>query len=75
MSDVKCFEDLIPGAEYWPKFVQNKSEHLRLAFLSLLWSHPLQFCLRHGGSFMPIVVSHGEEGRVLRMSRFFEPER
>ena len=58
---LSALKDLIPGAEYWPKFVQNKSEQFEARF-SLVAVEPSPSVLLKDmeGSFMPIAVSHGE---------------
>ncbi|TCN79062.1 phosphoribosylformylglycinamidine synthase [Vibrio crassostreae] len=56
--------DLIPGAEYWPRFVRNESERFEARF-SLVEVQKSDSVFFNGmeGSRMPIAVSHGE-GRV-----------
>ncbi len=58
---LSALKDLIPGAECWPKFVQNKSEQFEARF-SLIAVEPSPSVLLKDmeGSFMPIAVSHGE---------------
>jgi len=53
--------DLIPGAEFWPHFVRNKSEQFeaRFAMVEVLDS-PSLFFAGMDGSRMPIAVAHGE---------------
>ena len=55
---------LIPGAEQWPTFVQNRSEQFeaRLVMVEVLPS-PSILLQGMGGSRIPIVVAHGE-GRL-----------
>jgi phosphoribosylformylglycinamidine synthase len=57
--------ELIPGAEHWPEFDNNRSEQFegRVSMVEVLPSPSLFF---HGmnGSFMPIAVAHGE-GRAV----------
>ncbi|GIR40901.1 MAG: hypothetical protein CM15mP51_16810 [Porticoccaceae bacterium] len=69
---LSALKDLIPGAEHWPKFVQNKSEQFEARFLSLLWSRRLQCCLKtwraHSCQLRYLTV-RGE--RVSRKSRIF----
>ena len=57
-------KELIPGAEYWPKFVRNTSEQFEARF-SLVRIEPSPSILLSGmtGSIMPVAVAHGE-GRV-----------
>ena len=58
---LSALKDLIPGAEYWPKFVQNKSEQFEARFsLVAVESSPSVLLKDMEGSFMPIAVSHGE---------------
>ncbi len=56
--------DLVPGAEYWPRFVRNESERFEARF-SLVEVQKSDSIFFNGmeGSRMPIAVSHGE-GRV-----------
>lgn len=56
--------ELIPGAEYWPRFVRNESERFEARF-SLVEVQKSDSIFLNGmeGSRMPIAVSHGE-GRV-----------
>ncbi|MEZ8323540.1 phosphoribosylformylglycinamidine synthase [Vibrio cyclitrophicus] len=56
--------ELIPGAEYWPRFVRNESERFEARF-SLVEVQKSDSVFFNGmeGSRMPIAVSHGE-GRV-----------
>jgi phosphoribosylformylglycinamidine synthase len=58
-------QELIPGAECWPKFLRNQSEQFE-ARLSLVHveKSPSIFFQGMTGSVMPIVVSHGE-GRAV----------
>ena len=53
--------DLIPGAEYWPHFVRNRSEQFeaRLVLCEVLPS-PSLFLEDMVGSILPVVVAHGE---------------
>ncbi len=57
--------ELIPGAEYWPRFVRNESERFKEARSSLVEVQNLILYSSTAwkGSRMPIAVSHGE-GRV-----------
>lgn len=54
-------QELIPGAELWPKFMRNQSEQFE-ARLSLVYveKSPSIFFQGMEGSIIPIVVSHGE---------------
>jgi len=58
LSELKS---LIPGAEYWPKFIDNFSEQYeaRLSLVEVLKS-PSLFLSDMSGSRIPIVVAHGE---------------
>ena len=57
--------ELIPGAEYWPRFLRNTSEQFeaRLSLVEVVES-PSLFLDGMAGSRMPIATSHGE-GRVV----------
>jgi phosphoribosylformylglycinamidine synthase len=58
MSNLK---PLIPGAELWPRFVQNKSERFEARFASLrIDKSPSVFFRGMEGSVIPIAVAHGE---------------
>src|SRR5690606_23723113 len=52
---------LVPGAEYWPRFLRNRSEQYeaRLVLADVLDS-PSIFFAGMAGSRIPVVVSHGE---------------
>ena len=53
--------EIIPGAELWPRFVQNKSERYEARFVSLqIEKSPSVFFQGMEGSVVPIVVAHGE---------------
>lgn len=56
--------DLIPGTQYWPRFVRNQSERFeaRFSLVEVADSASL-FMTGMAGSRMPIAVSHGE-GRL-----------
>ena len=52
---------LIPGTAHWPKFVRNTSEQYEARFsLVRVEPGPSLFFTDMAGSYMPIVVSHGE---------------
>ena len=53
--------ELIPGSEYWPQFVRNRSEQFeaRLAMVEIMAS-PSIFLEGMAGSRLPIAVAHGE---------------
>jgi phosphoribosylformylglycinamidine synthase len=54
-------KDIIPGAEHWPHFVQNKSERFEARFsLVEIQESPSVLFKGMEGSRMPIAVSHGE---------------
>ncbi len=57
--------ELIPGTEYWPRFVRNTSEQFE-ARVSLVEVQPSASLLLQGmeGSRLPIAVAHGE-GRAM----------
>ncbi|MGL1955809.1 MAG: phosphoribosylformylglycinamidine synthase [Colwellia sp.] len=58
MSNLK---EIIPGAEHWPHFVQNKSERFEARFsLVEIQQSPSVLFKDMAGSRMPIAVSHGE---------------
>jgi len=53
--------EIIPGAEHWPRFVRNSSEQYeaRVCMVQIPQS-PSLFLNGMVGSFLPIVVAHGE---------------
>jgi phosphoribosylformylglycinamidine synthase len=54
-------KEIIPGAEHWPHFVQNKSERFEARFsLVEIQESPSVLFKGMAGSRMPIAVSHGE---------------
>jgi phosphoribosylformylglycinamidine synthase len=56
-------KDLIPGAEYWPTFVENTSQQFEGRFSMVTVSEDEKdsvFFSDMAGSAFPIVVSHGE---------------
>jgi phosphoribosylformylglycinamidine synthase len=58
MSNLKS---LIPGAELWPRFVQNKSERYEARFVSLgIEPSPSILFAGMAGSVIPVAVAHGE---------------
>ncbi|WP_299004154.1 phosphoribosylformylglycinamidine synthase [uncultured Shewanella sp.] len=58
LSNLKA---IIPGTEYWPHFVRNRSEQFEARFsLVEVQSSPSLFFEGMAGSRMPIAVSHGE---------------
>ena len=58
---VSLLQDLIPGAENWPRFVRNQSEQFegRVSLVSVTDS-PSAFLHDMQGSRFPIAVAHGE---------------
>ena len=61
---VSLLKDLIPGAEYWPRFVRNRSEQFE-ARLSMVQVEESASAFLEGmaGSRFPLAVAHGE-GKV-----------
>ncbi len=58
MSNLK---DIIPGADLWPRFVQNQSERYEGRTVSVkLEKSPSLFFQGMAGSVIPIAVAHGE---------------
>ncbi len=58
MSNLKS---IIPGAELWPRFVQNQSERYEGRFVSVkIEKSPSVFFTGMEGSVIPIAVAHGE---------------
>jgi phosphoribosylformylglycinamidine synthase len=54
-------KDIIPGAEHWPRFVNNLSEQFEArASLVSIPENPSIFMSGMAGSRMPIAVAHGE---------------
>jgi phosphoribosylformylglycinamidine synthase len=53
--------ELIPGAQHWPDFIRNQSEQFeaRLVMVEMIESASI-FTQDMAGSFIPVVVSHGE---------------
>ncbi|MDR2307291.1 MAG: phosphoribosylformylglycinamidine synthase, partial [Paucimonas sp.] len=53
--------ELIPGSEYWPHFVRNRSEQFeaRVAMVEVQKSNSI-FLQGMAGSRMPIAIAHGE---------------
>ena len=58
---------IIPGAQHWPRFAQNRSEQFeaRLSLVEVLPS-PSIFLAGMAGARLPVVVSHGEGRAVFR---------
>ncbi len=58
---VSNLKSIIPGAENWPRFVQNKSERYEGRFASLKIEKSPSILFRGmEGSVIPIAVAHGE---------------
>ncbi|MDP3068656.1 MAG: phosphoribosylformylglycinamidine synthase [Opitutaceae bacterium] len=58
MSNLKS---IIPGADHWPRFVQNQSERYEGRFVSLkIEPSPSVLFAGMAGSVIPIAVAHGE---------------
>ena len=58
MSNLKS---IIPGAEHWPRFVQNQSERYEGRFVSVkIEKSPSILFAGMEGSVIPIAVAHGE---------------
>jgi phosphoribosylformylglycinamidine synthase len=52
---------IIPGADHWPHFVQNRSERFEARFASVkIEKSPSILFAGMEGSVIPIAVSHGE---------------
>ena len=53
--------EIIPGAEYWPRFIRNKSAQFEARFVMVeVQQSPSLFFDGMAGSRMPITVAHGE---------------
>jgi phosphoribosylformylglycinamidine synthase len=58
---IASLKDIIPGAEYWPKFRRNASEQYEARFVTLEVMDSPSILLRGmTGSRIPVVVAHGE---------------
>ncbi len=55
-------KELIPGAEHWPTFAENTSQQFeaRYSMVRVQDAGPSVFFDGMSGSFLPVVVSHGE---------------
>jgi len=61
---MSALKSMIPGAEYWPEFVRNRSEQFEARLLQVeVLDSPSLFLQGMAGSKLPLVVAHGE-GRV-----------
>jgi phosphoribosylformylglycinamidine synthase len=53
--------EMIPGAEYWPHFVRNRSEQFEARFVTLeVTKSPSLFFAGMQGSRIPVAMAHGE---------------
>ncbi len=74
-----ALKSIIPGTEYWPRFVRNRSEQFEARFSMVeVLNSPSLFFADMQGSRLPIAVSHGE-GRAefvddLVQQRFLEQQ-
>ncbi|GMV28355.1 MAG: phosphoribosylformylglycinamidine synthase [Rhodanobacteraceae bacterium] len=58
---IASLRDIIPGADYWPKFRRNASEQYEARFVTLEVLESPSILLRGmAGSRIPVVVAHGE---------------
>jgi phosphoribosylformylglycinamidine synthase len=58
---MSALQEIIPGAELWPRFVRNRSEQFEARFsLVRIEASRSSLTADMAGSVMPIVVSHGE---------------
>jgi len=65
--------EIIPGAQYWPKFRRNTSEQFEARFVMVeIQRTPSLFFRDMAGSRIPIVVSHGEGRADFHGKRNFE---
>ncbi|MGC3980669.1 MAG: phosphoribosylformylglycinamidine synthase [Steroidobacteraceae bacterium] len=56
-----ALKSIIPGADYWPRFVRNRSEQFEARFSMVeVLDSPSLFFAGMQGSKLPIAVSHGE---------------
>ena len=61
---------IIPGAEHWPTFHQNRSERFEARFTQVeIPASPSIFFAGMAGSKLPVVVSHGEGRAVFASER------
>ncbi|HAC67138.1 MAG TPA: hypothetical protein DCP19_04195, partial [Pseudomonas sp.] len=58
---VANLRELVPGSEFWPRFVRNRSEQFeaRVAMVQVQDS-PSLFLAGMAGSRLPIAIAHGE---------------
>ena len=58
---LSTLQELIPGADHWPRFVRNQSEQFEARFSQLqILESPALFFAGMQGSVLPIAVAHGE---------------
>jgi len=58
---LSTLQEIIPGAEHWPRFVRNTSEQFEARFAQLEILESPSILLRGmAGSVLPIAVAHGE---------------
>jgi phosphoribosylformylglycinamidine synthase len=58
---MSSLQEIIPGAEHWPRFTRNKSEQFESRFVMVeVPQGPSLFFDGMGGSRMPVAVAHGE---------------
>ncbi|HVS51121.1 MAG TPA: phosphoribosylformylglycinamidine synthase [Opitutaceae bacterium] len=58
---MSALRGIIPGAGFWPRFVQNASERFEARFVSLqIESSPSIFLRGMEGAVLPVPVAHGE---------------
>ena len=65
---MSLLQELVPGADHWPRFVRNRSEQFeaRLSLVTVAES-PSAFLQGMAGSRFPLAVAHGE-GRTVFMN-------
>jgi phosphoribosylformylglycinamidine synthase len=58
---ISNLRSIIPGAELWPRFVQNRSERFEARFSSLkIETSPSILFHEMSGAVLPVAVAHGE---------------
>jgi len=58
---LSTLHELIPGADHWPRFVQNQSERYESRLVSVkIEASPSVLLRGMAGSVLPVVVAHGE---------------
>jgi phosphoribosylformylglycinamidine synthase len=68
LPDDERAEVMIPGADAWPRFERNRSSSSRRASPWSKCPSPSMFFAGMAGSRMPVVVSHGEGPRRIRLA-------